>query len=93
MKSAEVEIFGASYVIKGDADPEYVRELARYVDEKMRAAARNSPRNLPAIKVAVLAAINIADEYHKLLTNLQAVEKLVHDKTGDLFDILEDGGR
>lgn len=90
MKTAEVEIFGTLYVIKGDADQDYVRELASHVDEKMRTAAANSPRNLPPLKIAVLAAINIADEYHKLLMRQQAVEKMVHDKTGDLFDLLED---
>ena len=88
MNSSEVIIFGTSYVIKGEAEPEYVRMLAAYVDEKMRAAAGKAPQNLPAHKVAVLAALNIADELHKARSRNQEVEKMVHDKTGDLFDLL-----
>jgi cell division protein ZapA len=88
MESPEVEIFGARYTIKGGNDPEYVRMLAEYVDEKMRAAAEAAPSNLPALKIAILAALNIADELHKSKKHQQEVEKMVRDKTGDLFDLL-----
>lgn len=89
MKNAEVMIYGTSYAVKADADASYVAELARYVDEKMHAAATGPNRNLPVQKIAVLAAMNIADELHRLKTRQQAVEKMVHDRTGDLFDLLE----
>jgi len=88
MENPEVEIFGTRYTIKAGADPEYVRQLAAYVDEKMRSAAASTSRNLPALKIAVLAALNIADELHKSRKHQQDVEKMVRDKTGDLFDIL-----
>jgi len=88
MKNSEVVIFGTSYVIKGDADPEYVRMLATYVDEKMRAVAAKAPQGVPAHKIAVLAAMNIADELHSTRARHQEVERMVRDKTGDLFDLL-----
>jgi len=91
MDNPEVEIFGTRYTIKGGADPEYVRRLAAYVDDKMRSAAESAPRNLPALKIAVLAALNIADELHKSRKHQQDVENMVRDKTGDLFDLLGPG--
>ena len=87
MRSTEVEIYGMTYTIKGDSDPEYVRQLARYVDDRMRSAARHSSPSMGVQKVAVLAALNIADEFHKLRSRQQDIEKMVMDKTGDLFDI------
>lgn len=60
-----VEIFGESYALKGDAEAALVRELAGIVDAQMRRIALGNPR-LPAAKLAVLAALNIAGEYKKL---------------------------
>ena len=59
-----VEIHGHRYPIRSGLAPEYVAELAAYVDEKMRLAARESPAG-DTLKVAVLAALNIADEYFR----------------------------
>lgn len=88
MKSVDVEIFGGSYSVKGDADPEYVRQLARYVDDKMRILARKSPYTSTPHKIAVLAAINIADELFKLKRHNRDIEDIFHKKTGDLIDAL-----
>ena len=56
-----VEINGLRYPIRSHPDPAYVAELAAYVEEKMRLAARESPAG-DTLKIAVLAALNIADE-------------------------------
>ena len=87
-KSVDVEIFGGTYSIKGEADPEYVRQLARFVDEKMRSLAQRSPSTVSAQKIAVLAAVNMADELFRLRNRQRKVEEMVHKKTGDLFDML-----
>jgi cell division protein ZapA len=88
MQSTEVEIFGRTYVIKGDADPEYVKFLASYVDEKVRGVAEKTPEGAGIHKLIALAAINIADELHKSRLHQQEIEKIVRDKTGDLFALL-----
>jgi cell division protein ZapA len=90
MDNTEVEIFGSYYSVKGDADPEYVRQLARFVDEKMRSLARKAPSSVGAQKIAVLAAINIADDLFKLRRRQHDVEALIQKKTGDLFDLLDE---
>jgi len=56
-----VEIQGQRYPIRSTLDPEYVARLALYVDEKMRAAADATPTG-DSLRLAVLAALNIADE-------------------------------
>ena len=59
-----VEIHGQRYPIRSTLNPEYVAELAAYVDEKMHLAARESPAG-DTLKLAVLAALNIADEFFR----------------------------
>jgi cell division protein ZapA len=59
-----VEIHGQRYPIKSSLDATYVAELAAYVDEKMRLALKECPSG-DTLKVAVLAALNIADEYFR----------------------------
>ena len=58
-----VEIFGHTYHIAGDLDEGYVQKLAQYVDEKMHAVAQ-ATHTVDTVKVAVLAALAIADELH-----------------------------
>ena len=57
-----VDIHGQRYPIRSSLDAAYVAELAAYVDEKMRLALKECPSG-DTLKVAVLAALNIADEY------------------------------
>src|SRR3954462_2353868 len=56
-----VDIHGQLYPIRSGLDPAYVAELAAFVDEKMRLASRESPAG-DTLKLAVLAALDIADE-------------------------------
>ena len=56
-----VEIGGVRYPIRSGLDPAYVAELAAYVDEKVRAASEAAPAT-DLLSVAVLVALNIADE-------------------------------
>ena len=59
-----VEINGLRYPIRSDLDPTYVADLAAYVEQKMQLAARESPAG-DTLRIAVLAALNIADEYFR----------------------------
>jgi cell division protein ZapA len=59
-----VEIHGQRYPIRTSLDGTYVAELAAYVDERMRLAAKECPAG-DTLKIAVLAALNIADEYFR----------------------------
>jgi len=63
-ESVRVEIFDQAYNLRG-TDPEYITRLAEYVDLKMRAVAQQTT-TVDSLRLAVLAAINIADELHIL---------------------------
>ena len=67
--SVRVEIFDQAYNLRG-TNPEYILKLAEYVDGKMRAVA-DQTHTVDSSRLAVLAALNIADEYHLLKGNLE----------------------
>ena len=66
----QVEIYGQHYTLRGDGDGPYVQELASYVDGKMNDITQNSAV-VDSLKVAILAALNIADEYHQLKREIE----------------------
>jgi cell division protein ZapA len=63
-----VDIAGQRYPIRSGLDPAYVAELAAYVDKKMRAAAETAP-STDTLGLAVLVALNLADEYFRARQN------------------------
>ncbi|GAB7388393.1 cell division protein ZapA [Bacillaceae bacterium] len=75
-----VEIYGQQYKIVGKASISHMRAVAGYVDDKMRHIAETNPR-LDTMKLAVLSAVNIADEYFRLKKEYE-----------DLLHILEENG-
>jgi len=64
-KVIPIEIQGQRYPIRTALDPEYVQRLGAFVDEKMRAAADSAPTG-DSLRLAVLAALNIADELFRV---------------------------
>lgn len=80
MGSVEVYILGQKYTIKGDAPEEYIQELAGYVTAKIKEVSDNSPTITP-LKASILAAINIADELHKLKAEQENIAKSIEEKT------------
>jgi cell division protein ZapA len=57
----KVNIFGSEYVLKAEGNQEYIKNIASYVDKKMRDVDKTQKINA-SVKVAILAALNIADE-------------------------------
>jgi cell division protein ZapA len=86
-KVVTIEIQGLRYPIRSELDEQYVIELARYVDSKMARAGHEVPTG-ESLKIAVLAALNIADElfrcrdtsppdHSELLRRAGEIERLV----------------
>lgn len=73
-----VEIFGQYYTMVGDTSSSHMRMVAGYVDDKMRQISAASPR-LDTNKLAVLAALNMADEYFKLRLEYEELIKLLEN--------------
>ena len=57
----KVNIYGTDYPIKGNTDVEYIKKVAKYVDDKMREVNKNISID-SSLKVSILAALNITDE-------------------------------
>lgn len=90
--SIRVEIFDQAYQLRGP-DPDYIFKLAEYVDLKMRAVSQQTS-TVDSLRLAVLAALNIADEYHILKRKYDAVSGELQQRTtslaGALDEVLED---
>ena len=83
-----VEIHGQQYPIRSALDPAYVAALAAYVDEKMRMASREIPGS-DTLKVAVLAALNIADECFRARDAQRSDAARLADRAGELERMLD----
>jgi len=83
-----VEIFGQRYPIRTTLDPEYVSRLASYVDEKMRAAGESTPNGDPQ-RLAVLAALNVADELFRCRETTRAKDGQVAERAEELERLLD----
>jgi cell division protein ZapA len=65
-KPIEVEIFGQSFTVSSEDEEVYVKTVAAYLDQRMRQIGGNTKTAVP-MRVAIMAALGIADDYHKAL--------------------------
>jgi len=85
----QVSIFGSAYTLACDDNAEYLRQLAAFVDGRMSELARLLGEKTLG-KVAILTALNIADELFKLQKELQDRESQVAQKSVALISLIED---
>ena len=83
-----VEIHGQRYPIRTSLDQDYVTRLAAYVDEKIRAAADTTPTG-DSLRLAVLAALNIADELFRRRDEDNAASGQIAQRAGELERLLD----
>lgn len=86
--STEVEIFGQTYNVRGEGDPDYLLELARFVDARMREVAAEVATVDP-MKIAILAALNIADEFSRYRSQRQKSTGIWIEKTKEISERLD----
>ncbi|TGN17707.1 cell division protein ZapA [Leptospira idonii] len=86
------QIFGESYTIVGEASPKYISQVADYVEERLKEISSSLP-NASKTKVAVLCALNLADELFQLREKGLASEetKEIEDRTKKIISLLEEG--
>lgn len=85
----QVQIFGHSYTIRGEADQDYIIGVAAYVDRKMREVTEKLPV-ASLSKVAILASLNIADELFKERALRENQEKQLTHRAARLNAVLDD---
>ncbi len=86
--SVRVEIFDQGYNLRG-TDPDYILKLAEYVDSKMRAVAEQT-HTVDSARLAVLAALNIADEYHLLRRRVEGGSSDSSKRAKQLLNALDE---
>tara|TARA_Y100000588_G_C13431551_1_gene575962 strand:- start:165 stop:461 length:297 start_codon:yes stop_codon:yes gene_type:complete len=86
----KVTIYGQEYTIKAPADATYIKNIAEYVDEKMREVQEElSTPQVPA-KVAILAAMNISDDLFAIKRNHEKNNNEVERKVSSLIEVVEE---
>lgn len=84
-----VQIFGHSYTIRGEADQEYILGVAALVDRKMREVTEKLPV-ASLSKVAVLASLNLADELMKERRRREQLERQLGERAARLNQVLDE---
>jgi cell division protein ZapA len=84
----KIEIYDQMYNVNGEQDEEYLKELAAYVDGKMRTIAE-STHMVDSLKVAVLAALNIADEMFTMRQKQQQIEGPLRKRVEKCVSLVE----
>jgi cell division protein ZapA len=84
----KIQIYDQSYNVNADGNEEYLHELAAYVDGKMRSIAE-STHMVDSLKVAVLAALNIADEMFQTRKRQQEIEGPLRQRVENCVSMVE----
>jgi cell division protein ZapA len=87
-KVVHVDIHGQRYAVRSDLDPQYISELAGYLDEKMRAAALELASADP-LRIAIIAALNMADELHRLRADALGAEGQLRARTLEIERLVD----
>jgi len=84
----KVRIYGAEYPIRGQADANYIKSVAEYVDKKMREVDKNV-RVDSSLKVAILASLNITDELFRERAEKEHIRSQLEDKIKELNTLID----
>lgn len=87
-KSVEVSIMGQKFAVRSDSDEEYVAKVASYVDGKINEVLTNT-KSVASAQVALLTAMNIADEFFKFKENKTHVLGKVESKIKDMMELID----
>ena len=83
-----VEIYNQTYNIRSDGNSEYVMQLAEFVDGRMREIS-SCTLTVDSLKVAILAALHIADELHRLKNLHEQTDAQLASRSGECAEMLD----
>src|SRR5919106_6385676 len=83
-----VEIYNQTYNIRSDGDTEYIIQLAEFVDGRMREISSGT-LTVDSLKVAILAALHIADELHRLKNMHEQADAQLAARSAECADMLD----
>src|ERR671912_1386866 len=83
-----VEIYNQTYSIRSDGDSEYLMQLADFVDGRMREISSGT-LTVDSLKVAILAALHIADELHRLKNMHEQADSQLAARSAECAEMLD----
>ena len=83
-----VEIYNQTYNIRSDGDSEYITQLAEFVDARMREISSGT-LTVDSLKVAILAALHIADELHRLKRLHEQADSQLASRSTECAEMLD----
>lgn len=83
-----VEIYNQNYSIRSDGDNQYIVDLAAYVDSKMREISSGT-MTVDSLKVAILAALHIADELHQVQFSQRQNDIQLGSRSSECSELLD----
>ena len=86
----QISIFGQEYSVKAPADPEYIQKIAEYVDGKMREVQSGFTSTQSSTRIAILAAMNIADELFNARQSGDVDSTTFEQKISSLIDFIDE---
>lgn len=92
MEPVQVEIYGQVYSMKGTDDPAVIRELAAFVDAKMKEVEKGTGTSDPH-RVSILASLTIADELYRLRAQFRELGVAVDNATQRLLKLTDSSGQ
>jgi cell division protein ZapA len=87
-KAMEVTIMGQKFAVKSDSNEDYVGEVAGYVDDKVNEVLNNT-KAVASVQVALLTAMNIADEFFKFRRDKAERLNKVEKKIQDMIELID----
>ena len=87
-QTVRVEIYNQTYSIRSDGDNDYIHTLAEYVDRKMREISSGT-FTVDSLKVAILAALHIADELHQLQDARHQTDMQLASRSAECAEMLD----
>ena len=89
MKLVEVEIYGKKYKLRGENEEGYIKEVASFVDKKMKEVGKRA-KTIRLSDLAILTAVNITHEYLQSRKEYKQRELFLDRKTKDLIESIEE---
>lgn len=87
-KSVEVSMMGQKFMVRSESEEDYIQQISSFVDKKIDEIQQNT-KSVSSVHVALLAAMNIADEYFKFKNGRQGAVERVEKKIKDMIELIE----
>ena len=86
----KITIFGQEYSVKAPADPTYIKNIAEYVDTKMREVQSGFSSTQSSNRIAILSAMNITDELFNAKKKGDSDNNEVEEKITSLIELIDE---